>query len=87
MSQHDRDIARSILGVQAGASIDEITAAWRRLAMEFHPDRQGGDGQKMAEVNAAYDVLRTPEPIPSARRPAREPATYSEYLNMHRRAL
>jgi len=85
MSPHEN--ARAILGVPPGASVDEITTAWRRLAMKFHPDRQDGNGAAMSRINQARDVLLSPEPIVPARRPPREPATYSEYLHMHRRAL
>ena len=44
----------AVLGVSAGASLDELTAARRRLAMTLHPDL-GGDGAAMQEVNQAYD--------------------------------
>jgi DnaJ domain len=43
-----------VLGVRAGASADEIDSAYRRLAMEHHPDR-GGDPAQMARINAARD--------------------------------
>jgi hypothetical protein len=50
-----------ILGVPAGASSEELTAAYRRLAKRLHPDHAGADAQaarRMAEVNLAYAVLR-----------------------------
>jgi curved DNA-binding protein CbpA len=81
-----RENARAILGVPPGASIDEITMAYRHLAADHHPDR-GGDTERMAEINAARDALLAPEPIVPARRQPREPCTYSEYLHMHRRAM
>jgi DnaJ domain len=85
---HDRENARVILGVRVGATVEEITMAWRRLAMKLHPDRQDGDGVAMSRINQARDVLLAPpEPIAPARRPPREPATYSEYLNLHRRCV
>jgi len=42
------------------ASPQEIAAAYRRLAKRWHPDRGGGAAavERMAEINAAYDVLR-----------------------------
>lgn len=46
----------SILGVQKGASEDEIKKAFRRLAHEHHPDK-GGDQQKFKDINEAYQVL------------------------------
>lgn len=45
------------LGVPRDASEDEIRAAWRRKAKDAHPDREGGDDAKMAEINAAYSCL------------------------------
>lgn len=47
------------LGVGPNASADEIKAAHRRKASKEHPDR-GGDADKMAEVNEAYEVLIDP---------------------------
>ena len=47
------------LGLEPDASAAEVTAAYRRLAKRFHPDRAGDRGaQRMAEINAAYDQLR-----------------------------
>ena len=48
--------ARSILGVNAGATPKEINAAWRRLMGLAHPD-QGGTEGLAARVNAARDRL------------------------------
>jgi molecular chaperone DnaJ len=49
-----------ILGVPRNASQDEIKAAFRRLAMEHHPDR-GGDPEKFKKINEAYQTLSNPE--------------------------
>jgi DnaJ domain len=50
----------SILGVQAGAGERELAAAYRSQAKRWHPDRGGGEeaARRMAEINAAYDLLR-----------------------------
>ncbi len=46
-----------ILGIEKGASSDEIKKAFKKLAMQHHPDRQGGDEAKFKEINEAYQVL------------------------------
>jgi len=46
-----------ILGVQKSASEDEVKKAFRRLAHQFHPDKQSGNAEKFKEVNEAYQVL------------------------------
>jgi molecular chaperone DnaJ len=46
-----------ILGVGKTASADEIKKAFRRAAIEHHPDR-GGDETKFKEINEAYEVLK-----------------------------
>jgi molecular chaperone DnaJ len=48
-----------VLGVSKDASADEIKKAFRRAAVEHHPDR-GGDEAKFKEVNEAYEVLKDP---------------------------
>ena len=46
-----------ILGVSQNASKDEIKQAYRRLAHQYHPDKNGGDDKKFKEINEAYSVL------------------------------
>lgn len=51
----------SILGVPPGASEEEITKAYRKLAKKYHPDLNPGDSTaaaKMSEINAAYDQIK-----------------------------
>lgn len=47
-----------VLGVNKGASADEIKKAFRRLAVQYHPDKEGGDEAKFKEINEAYEVLK-----------------------------
>jgi len=46
-----------VLGVGKSASADEIKKAFRRKAVEHHPDR-GGDEAQFKEINEAYEVLK-----------------------------
>src|SRR5262245_15182807 len=53
-----------VLGVKSSASEDEIKRAYRKLARQFHPDRNPGDKQaevKFKEVQDAYDMLADKE--------------------------
>lgn len=46
-----------VLGVERGASKDEIKKAFRKLAAQYHPDKKTGDESKFKEVSEAYAVL------------------------------
>jgi hypothetical protein len=89
----------AVLGVAPNASADEVAAAYRSLAKRWHPDRAEGPqaARRMAEINAAYDLLRSerwlarrgrsdppPAPTTSVTRRGRAGAWLSEPL---RRAL
>lgn len=47
-----------VLGVSKDASADELKKAFRRLAVQYHPDKEGGDEAKFKEINEAYEVLK-----------------------------
>jgi len=53
-----------VLGVVRGASDADLKAAFRKLAMQHHPDRNPGDNEcehRFKECNEAYEVLRDPD--------------------------
>ena len=52
------------LGVQRAADEKELKSAFRKLAMQFHPDRNPGDAaceHKFKEINEAYETLKDPQ--------------------------
>jgi curved DNA-binding protein len=53
-----------VLGVARTANADEIRAAYRKLAMQYHPDRNPGDKQaedRFKDINEAYQALSDPQ--------------------------
>ena len=46
------------LGLRPGAGRAEVDEAYRRLIKRHHPDRNGGDGSRAAEINRAYSQIR-----------------------------
>lgn len=69
----------AVLGLEPGASPDEVQRAYRALAKRFHPDRAGREaGEMMISINAAYDLLREQlesgaEPMPPPPAPTAPP--------------
>src|SRR5262252_7386570 len=65
MSTGDQTMAKrdyyEILGVERSCSDGDLKAAFRKLAMKYHPDRNPGDKNcehQFKEINEAYDVLK-----------------------------
>ena len=62
----DEERYYDILGLQAGASFEEIKSAYRKLSQQYHPDKVGHLGEefrnvaeeKMKEINIAYHFLK-----------------------------
>ena len=53
-----------VLGVQRDCTPEQLKASYRKLAMQFHPDRNDGDKvaeEKFKEVGEAYSVLSDPQ--------------------------
>lgn len=71
-----------VLGVADGASLDECTKAYKRLAKKYHPDLNPGDKvaeKKMAEINAAYDAIKNGDTNASSADSASGGSTATDY--------
>ena len=57
----------SVLGLQRGASEDEVKKAYRKLAFQFHPDKNPGDKaaeEKFKQISEAYQQITNPSAQP-----------------------
>jgi hypothetical protein len=61
------------LGLEPGATWDDVRAAHRRLAKAFHPDRAGGDHGAMTSVNIAFAAIVAARPVDTVPEPSPSP--------------
>ena len=54
--------AYAVLGLEPGTAATEIERAYKKLIKRYHPDREGGDAERAAEINRAYRDLRRDRP-------------------------
>ena len=73
----DPDEARTVLGVPAGAPHVDVRQAFRRLVLDHHPDRTGGDGETTRRLVEAYRALTSDAPKPEPE-PEHEPEPRAE---------
>ena len=56
------EIRRRVSGYELNGeplSMERVKRVYRTLAMEFHPDRNGGNGEAMKGINAFYEAIKT----------------------------
>lgn len=58
-----------VLGLEPGASQEEIKTAFKRLALSTHPDK-GGSSASFAEINEAYNTLKSKKFVPVLNQPS-----------------
>ena len=71
-----------VLGIQKGASEDEIKKAYRKMAKQYHPDLNPNDptaAAKMNDVNVAYDQIKTAEKRAAYRESAQQSYYHQQY--------
>lgn len=50
-----------LLGIDKNASKDEIKKAYRKLSLQYHPDRPTGNSDKFKQIGEAYEILSDTE--------------------------
>lgn len=49
-----------ILGLSKCATLEDVKKAYKRLALQYHPDKNNGDDSKFKQINEAYQILSDP---------------------------
>jgi curved DNA-binding protein CbpA len=74
----DRASAFAVLGLEPGADSAAVEQAYRRLIKQYHPDREGGDAGRAAEIIHAYRELRGGKALS-------DPLQFNDHLRPRRR--
>ena len=72
----------SVLGLSDSATKAEVKQAYRKLALQYHPDRgvqSDKNKEKFLEIQEAYDSITRPAPKPSSRRTTRSSTQQQQY--------
>lgn len=74
-----------ILGLQENATPKEIKRAYRRLSLQYHPDRNLGynDGKKFKEITEAYQILRSKQREKKKSSGKSTESTYAEFWQFY----
>jgi molecular chaperone DnaJ len=80
-----------LLGLKPGASQEEIKKAWKKMALEWHPDRNKSEeaNGKIQEINEAYEILSGKKSAPreETQRPTQNPFRNRGGFRMKARAI
>lgn len=71
-----------LLGIDVNASVDDIKKAYRKLAMQTHPDK-GGDPEAFKKLNEAYETLSDPTKRTHYDRYGSNPPTRGQFSEMN----
>jgi len=61
LAASSRTLYYELLGVEKNAEDKDLKKAYRKKALQLHPDKQGGDGEPFKKMKYAYDVLTDPK--------------------------
>lgn len=78
-----------ILGVDQAADQKDIKSAWRKLATQYHPDRNKDPEAvaKLQEINSAYELIKTPEKRAKFDQPHQHGFGHNPFADMFRQTF